>query len=283
MIRWLYFSVVILFWVTMNILLWRSEMSSQHGGSGSAVPPSLVWSRILTAPDDSSLDVFQQGRRLGHCRWWANITESPSAAPSDTETTQIEGRVGRITGYTLDLEGNIQIRADQPRLRFTWHSEFESNRTWRNMSLRLNARPLAIDVKADASSQTVTIASHGEQSQWEREFTFAELSRPAKLLGGLGLPFGNLLLPGLIAAPPAELNSIANLDPGLNWEARTDWLEAGNARVRVYRLHARLFDKYEAVIYVSRVGEILRVELPGDVLLVNEAFSQLSSLAQSKK
>lgn len=278
MIRRLYFWAVILFWVTMNILLWRAEMSGQRGKSGSPVPPDLVWTRILTAPDDSSLEVYHRGRRLGHCRWWANITEPKNQNEQNPDIESIEGRVERITGYTLDLEGNILINTNQPRLRFTWHSEFGSNKAWRNMSLRLYARPLTIDVKADAAAQIITVARRDDESAWERTFTFSDLSKPDKLLGGLGLPFGGLLLSGLPAMPSGDLKSIAKLDLGLNWEAQNDWLEAGNARVRVYRLQARLFDKYHAVVHVSRVGEILRLELPGDVVLVNDAFSKLSSL-----
>lgn len=278
MIRRLYFSAVILFWVTMNILLWRAEMSGQRGKSGSPVPPDLVWTRILTAPDDSSLEVYHRGRRLGHCRWWANITEPKNQNEQNPDIESIEGRVERITGYTLDLEGNILINTNQPRLRFTWHSEFGSNKAWRNMSLRLYARPLTIDVKADAAAQIITVARRDDESAWERTFTFSDLSKPDKLLGGLGLPFGGLLLSGLPAMPSGDLKSIAKLDLGLNWEAQNDWLEAGNARVRVYRLQARLFDKYHAVVHVSRVGEILRLELPGDLVLLNDAFSKLSSL-----
>ncbi|NLH71553.1 MAG: hypothetical protein GX456_00705 [Verrucomicrobia bacterium] len=262
----------------MNILLWRAEMSGQRGKSGSPVPPDLVWTRILTAPDDSSLEVYHRGRRLGHCRWWATITEPKNQNEQNPDIESIEGRVERITGYTLDLEGNILINTNQPRLRFTWHSEFGSNKAWRNMSLRLYARPLTIDVKADAAAQIITVARRDDESAWERTFTFSDLSKPDKLLGGLGLPFGGLLLSGLPAMPSGDLKSIAKLDLGLNWEAQNDWLEAGNARVRVYRLQARLFDKYHAVVHVSRVGEILRLELPGDVVLVNDAFSKLSSL-----
>lgn len=278
MIKRLYFSAVILFWVTMNILLWRAEMGGQQGKSGSPVPPDLVWTRILTAPDDSSLEVYQRGRRLGHCRWWANITEPQHPNQQDPGSEAIEGRVESITGYTLDLEGNILINTNQPRLRFTWHSEFSTNKAWRNMSLRLYARPLTIDVKADAAAQTITFARRDDESSWEQTFTFADLSKPDKLLSGLGLPFGGLLFAGLPALTSGDLRSIPKLDLGLHWEARNDWFEAGNARVRVYRLQTRLFDKYQAVVHVSRVGEILRLELPGDVLLVNEAFSKLSSL-----
>ena len=61
----------------------------------------------------------------------------------------------------------------------------------------------------------------------------------------------------------------------MQWVARNDWLKIGHAQVRVYRLQARLLDRYQIVVLVSRVGEILRVELPNGLLLVNEALSNL--------
>ena len=63
--------------------------------------------------------------------------------------------------------------------------------------------------------------------------------------------------------------------PQLDWEARNDWLEIGHAQVRVYRLRAQLLDRYQIVVIVSRVGEIMRVELPDGLLLMNEALTNL--------
>jgi hypothetical protein len=62
---------------------------------------------------------------------------------------------------------------------------------------------------------------------------------------------------------------LQKLSLGLQWEARQDWLKVGSARLRCYRLHTRLLEKYRAVVYVSRVGEILRVELPDGYVLQN--------------
>ena len=75
--------------------------------------------------------------------------------------------------------------------------------------------------------------------------------------------------------PVPGLEQQKNLSLGLRWEARNDWLKIGHSQVRVYRLHTRLLDRYQAVVVVSRVGEILRVELPNGLLLVNEALTNL--------
>jgi hypothetical protein len=74
---------------------------------------------------------------------------------------------------------------------------------------------------------------------------------------------------------PAAGGTNSAVTLGLNWEGRQDWMQMGRSRVRVYHLRARFLEKYEAVVVVSRVGEILRVELPGEVKLVNEALINL--------
>jgi hypothetical protein len=58
----------------------------------------------------------------------------------------------------------------------------------------------------------------------------------------------------------------------LKWEAHREWLRIGQNRVRVYRLEARLLDRHRIIVLVSRVGEILRVELPGELRLINDVL-----------
>ena len=56
----------------------------------------------------------------------------------------------------------------------------------------------------------------------------------------------------------------------LNWTAHYEWLRIGHNRVRIYRLEAKLLDRHRVVVLVSRVGEILRVEFPGDIKLITD-------------
>jgi hypothetical protein len=56
----------------------------------------------------------------------------------------------------------------------------------------------------------------------------------------------------------------------LRWEARYESVKLGHASIRAYRLRLNLLDHFAAVIFVSRVGEILRVELPGGIVLAND-------------
>ena len=45
----IYFLIVTAFFVTMNVLLWRSEYGARSY-QGSSLPSELVWEKVLTSP-----------------------------------------------------------------------------------------------------------------------------------------------------------------------------------------------------------------------------------------
>lgn len=272
MLKRVWFPLVALFWVAMNVLLWRAEMSARPEG-GSPVSLDLVWDRMLTAPDESSLEIFQNGRKLGWLRWTPRIEEGNgrlAAEPAGTDTNALEGRVERVSGYTVLLDGNVAPANSTQRVRFSGQLEFDVRKEWRHLMLRLTLRPQVWELRADARAQTVTFKLGEDPGAWEQRFTFAELGQPEVLLAAFGLPlppgWTRALLPGDLAAEPRKWAL------GLNWEARSDWLQIGSARARSYRVSARLLDKYEVLLVLSRVGEILRVELPNNVTLISDAL-----------
>jgi len=269
--RRLWFLLVALFWVAMNLLLWRSEMSAGRA-AGSPVPVEAVWERILTAPDDSSLEIFRHGRKVGWCRWVPKVEEAdgPTPVPQAGETADTpEGRVTRVTGYSLALDGNVAFADPAERIRFSGQVDFDARKQWRTFTLRVMVRPNAYEVRADAARQEVTFQMGEKPNAWEQRFSFDQLAQPEAVLAAFGLA----LPPGWMQSlMPGGREPTTSLSLGLNWEARQDWLHVGTARTRAYRVAARLLDKYEAVAVISRVGEILRLELPGNVNLVSEAL-----------
>jgi hypothetical protein len=271
MLKRLYFPLVILFWGTMNVLLWRSEMGAGRE-TGNEVPTAVVWQRVLTAPDDSSLQVLCQGRRAGYSRWAANVGEEVATGKVASEDGEPEGRVRRLMGYTLDFDGNVLVGEGMPRLRCSWRAEFATNQAWRKMSLRLVVRPNIWEFRADAATETLTMLVEGSDGRHERTFKFAELGQPEALLLALGNPLAGEWLRELMPTPPRAAATPHTPALGLAWEARNDWLTIGHTKVRVYRLQARLLGRHQVVVIVSRVGEILRVELPNGWRLVNEAL-----------
>ncbi len=273
MLKRVWFPLVALFWVAMNVLLWRAEMMSRPAG-GSPVSPDLVWERMLTAPDDSTLEIRHRDRKLGWVRWVPRVEEAPEAAAPEAGTTAsdgLEGRVRRITGYTVVLDGNLAPRDGVPRYRFSGQLEFDADKHWQSLQLRVTLRPQVWELRADARRQTVTFQVGEEARAAEFRFTFAELAQPEALLGALGLPVPPGALQSLL--PPALAGGPRRLALGLQWDARSDWLQIGSARARAYRVTARLLDKYEVRLVLSRVGEILRVELPDQITLVSDALA----------
>ncbi|HYG35772.1 MAG TPA: hypothetical protein VEC99_13360, partial [Clostridia bacterium] len=81
-----------LFWVTMNVLLWRAEYGN-HATTGSAIPAHVVWEKILTAPDSSSLTILHNGKKIGFCHWLTSIGEDLSKMKPDDAAP--EGMVER--------------------------------------------------------------------------------------------------------------------------------------------------------------------------------------------
>ena len=265
----IYFPLIALFWIVMNALLWRAEFG---GGKefGSAVSTEVVWQKILTAPDDSTLEISLNGKKIGYCRWSANAGDGVAAGKTSRQDYVPEGMVKHLNGYSIDLEGNILPGQPATRFRFNLKLQFATNYLWRELSVRLATRPSVWTIHSTPADEKLELKYEDESGKWSRTFDFDDLRDPRKLLDELAGP-----LPLALLGPVAGLGHPKTLSLGLKWEAHNDWLRIGHSQVRVYRLQARLLDRYQAVVIVSRVGEIMRVELPNGLLLVNEALTNL--------
>ena len=81
---------------------------------------------------------------------------------------------------------------------------------------------------------------------------------------------GWLLMAGL--GPTIHTNALPLSSMGLKWTAHNHLMQFGHSKVRVYKLETKIFDR-PIFIFVSRVGEILWVHLPDDLVLSNDAFT----------
>jgi hypothetical protein len=264
MVQRLALVTITLFWVVMNVLLWRSEFG---GGdhAGSVVPLGVVWRKILTAPDSSSLEVTRHGEKIGYCRW--SPAESRIGAGKWVAfDTPAPGGDAAASEYKIDLEGNVMLNGAANQLRFDLSVQFDTNHVWKELFLRLNLRPTRWEVRSVAADRTVRLRVEDDEGISEHVITFATLADPGALAREFNVtaPLGALGVLGL-QAPAGGV-----LAPGLKWEARNDRISIGHTPVRAYRLEARLPGRYEVVVVLSRVGEILRVELPGDLVLMND-------------
>ena len=265
------FLLIALFWVVMNGLLWRSEFG-ERSRRAISVPVEAVWQKVLTAPDDSSLDIMHHGKKVGFCRWSANAGEAIATGKRAEGDLPIEGMVKHLAGYTLNVEGNVALEKFSNRLRFDLKLQLATNGVWREFDLRLSARPHTWQIHSRAADRLLVLHGDDESGNFERTFRFDDLADPAGLLNSL-----SALAPvtrGAAIEPWSQTNAVP-LWAGLPWEAFHDWLNFGRNKLRVYRLQARVLDQYQITVFVSPVGEILRVELPDELVLLNDALVNL--------
>jgi hypothetical protein len=256
--------VLTAFWITMNVLLWRAE----YGGTpalGSTVPPHVVWDKILTAPDSSSLTIFHKGKKIGFCHWITSVGED--LAKMSTGETPPEGMVPKIAGYRLELNGNVML-SDVDRLRFDSHLNLGKDRNWEDFNVRLGLRPSSWEVQSTNAEQSVRFSWQDDTQKFNRIIKFSELDNPEALLQEFFGPLGAGVLGGLDLRPAPNGSGLRSL--AVNWEARNDSAKLGHSSIRAYRLQARLLDRFAVVLFVSRVGEILRAELPDGIVLTND-------------
>ena len=268
-----FFLLITSFFVVMNVLLWRAEFAGR-GQPGSAVPPEVVFRKMLLAPDDSRLEIRHHRNFAGSLTWAPSIGEEHASGKIITDEPQPEGMIKKVSGYNLLCDGFVTLDANT-RLRFEFHLRLNTNFVWQDWRLRVNLRPApyAWEVRSVAADQTVQFISEDDGGITERLFKFSELRNPEKILRELGGPF----LPGTLMALgiPLHTASPSTVSLGLTWQARNDRLPIGHAHIKGYRLKARLLDRFEAVLFVNTLGEVIRVELPDEIVLTNMGLTSL--------
>jgi hypothetical protein len=269
------FILVTGFWLTMNVLLWQTEFGSRKNNA--TVPVELVWDKILTAADDSSLTVFHNEKLVGACHVQTQVGEE-WAQVSDENIPS--GRPEKRRGYRLRVDGSAILAEVTNRLRFDGDLKLNRNHEWQDVNLRVAMRPLTWEIHSLAAEQNIRVKILGAEAPIEIVLRFSDLHNPAALTYKLlGSSAGDL-------AAEAGLATVAGNAPqmalGVKWDAHEDSIRIGGMAVQVYRLHTRLMDRYEINIIVSRAGEILRADLPGGYRLINDRLSAVAAGAPRK-
>ncbi len=267
------FVLVTAFFVTMNVLLWRSEFRGENE-LGSGVPGEVVLQRMLTAPDNSNLEIRHRGKRIGFARWSANVGEEiATGRRMEIGEERLEGRINQLSMFTLDCDGEVFAGSLTNRYRFYVGAEFDTNSNWARFTVRVSQRPFNWGIRANAEEQIIVMSYTGANGiPFEQKFKFSEFEDPEKMFRAMGLPFAGQLLSGALAGMKLESKNVnyRQLASTIAWKANNDHLKFHGARARVYRLTFTFFERHEIVVVVSRVGEIFKVTMPFDITLVNE-------------
>ena len=260
------FLLVAAFWVAMNVLLWRAEYSSRN--IGIPVPLDLVCRKVLTAPDASSMSVYQAGKKMGFCEFSTSIEQE--MAKLDEDNPPPEGLVASA-GYQIRLTGNVAFGDFTNRVKFDGRAKFSARREWLELNLKFSTHFATVEIHSLATNQTVSVQITDDRGTETRVFTFADLQNPGTLFRVLGenIEGGFRTEPDLPVRPAAA----AGLAGNLSWEARRVRLKLGREKVSAYRLETRVLNQPIA-IEVSTLGEILRVELPGGITAALDEWSK---------
>ncbi|MDB6058145.1 MAG: hypothetical protein JWO95_1989 [Verrucomicrobiales bacterium] len=260
------FVFVLAFWLVMNFLLWRSK-SVGHQPMSNKVPLEVVWKKILTAPDNSSLEILHYNERIGFCTWSANIGEAPRIGVTQSDEDLPEELTTHVTGYTLGLEGRAALNSNS-----VMHVDFlvklSTNQDWQEFHGRANLRPNTWDLSANAVQERIKLQVTDDSGTWQRILKFSDLRDPEALMQKLGGDVDVGMLGMLIPGGKEGLTAAAH---ALKWQAYSDTMQFGHSRVGVYRLETNVFG-HKIFVFVSKVGEILWVELPDKIVFRNEAF-----------
>lgn len=265
------FILVTAFWVTMNVLLWQTEFGSRKNTA--AVPVQLVWEKILTAADDSSLTVFQNGKLVGAAHVQTQVGEEWAQVSDENMPS---GRPQKERGYRLALDGSVVLPEMTNRFRFEGALKLHKNKDWQSVNFRFVMRPYTWEIRSVAVEQTLHLKVEGGERPFAVDLRFSDLKNPAALTYQLlGASAGDMATEAGLASVMAGNASQVGL--GVKWEAREDSMRIGRTPVQVYRLHTRVMDRYDIDIVVSRAGEILRADFPGDYQLINDRLSETES------
>jgi hypothetical protein len=264
------FILVSGFWLTMNVLLWQTEFGSRK--TGGAVPVEVVWEKILTAADDSSLTVFHEGKLAGACQVQTQVGEEWSEVGDENMPS---GRPEKNRGYRLRIDGSAILPELTNRIRLDGDLRLNKNHDWQEVNARFNLRPLTWEIHSVAAEQNIGLKITGGAAPIDIRLQFSDLRNPAALTYKiLGAPAGDFVADAGVATVAGNASRMAL---GVKWEAREDSMRIGRTAVQVYRLHTRLMDRYDIEVLVSRAGEILRADLPGGYRLMNDRLSTESA------
>jgi hypothetical protein len=257
----------------MNILLYKYE-SGNRNQYHSPVPIETVWKKVLMSPDPSKLEIFYRGKRVGNCRWVAGAGEEQMRKFLQSEEGEpTKNNIQNPTTYTIDLDGNVMVKDFRGSLRFYFHSLLKDENTWSNLSIRVNMEKMTIHLNAFAANESLILRIETPDQTFSKKFTFAELMNPSAILQSIGGPFLALLLPELPALGSNTNQPGANLK--IEQRAYNYNLTIGNTTLRTYRVEVKLMERFKAVATISRAGEILKIELPDNIVLINEALVSL--------
>ncbi len=275
-----------LFWLGMNVLLWRSEYGG--GSQGNPLPVKTVISKILDTPDPSEMDIFYQEKPLGHCRWvvtqvgLGDVQDDASDTIDvgddvDLEAAEMSGLIRDVRSYIVSVDGYVQGEENPRRIQFMLNIRLDRKWGWIKFDGKIGFRNQWLHLHADKEEEALVLEIEQEESELKTQLTFEQLKNPQALIGQLTQenPLVAITLTPLMGLMNSfnqseTVTPLQTSDWAKNWNAFSDWMTIAHSRTRIYRLESGEGRKRKLTVTVNRAGEIISVNAPQKISLRNE-------------
>jgi hypothetical protein len=274
-----WFILAGIFWLGMNLLLWRSEYGT--GVSGNPLPVETVLSRILETPDPSELEILYQNQRVGNCRWVVTqlgVNDTPEevspGSEVDLEAAEMSGLIRDIKAFSLHLDGHLDWKDQPRRIRFMLDLDLTGDREWTAFDGKIGWGDQWFHIQTKREEEEVRFKLEESGNEVDMSLTPSQLKDPGSLItqwSALNPLMGALLAPFLSQWSSLQKQVQLSSDTGEDWKAFSNWISIAHSRMRVYRVEAQGVLMKDLSLTVNRAGEILHVTLPQGVELKNDA------------
>jgi hypothetical protein len=227
---------IVAFWVAMMAALVRVEIFPRQI-SVDTVPRERVIDSIFANPEPQQLNVFYQNKRIGFCR-----VEIP---PEE----RLDGNYKVYAELKLDRKA-IGARS---QMWLRGNSTFDAHHELKNFDFVNEIAGTKIHVSGDDLSQKVNLVFEFGEVRETHQFDFNDV-RGAGFANAFGLAglanFG--FLGGGMALTPGRMNTTTRICH--------DLLPIGDIRLPTYLIDSRLDENLWAKLWISEVGEVMKVE-----------------------
>ncbi len=266
--------VVVAFWTVMMAALVRMEYLGELGGT--EVPAELVLRKVFSQESPARLNVLHEGQVIGFCK--VDVERPPATAL--TEAAAAGDALLAGPGYQVHTELTLALAnfGIPSRLRIIGHTQFSPTFEVEAFKINTTIGDGRVEVRGQSATQKLTVDFSIGEYRDHREFDYQQLRAAGlqSILGMAGLAnMGLLGGTGMEALPPSVTSGAASGKKITS--VRTSRLRIAGEAEETYLIETRLDESMWARIWISKQGEVLKVDTSMRVTLLADTLTEIQS------
>lgn len=243
------YIAITIFWIAMTSMLIKRIYFPDEDGFQS-VPVEMLFARFSQHNDViNNLNLLRQEEKLGHA--------SISAKEWKNEET------GELRGFAMQAGGMVEGEAwEQPGFNLSWSfaGRFDRAQVWHNIDLRVRTPDSSVVVMWERGQETPKIeVMRDGKLVLDTKSLMAQAKMTADLPGLAQLPFLN----------GGTLNPNMTPETAVQMTAREGVSTLAGQRRKSFQLVISLLGLVESTAHFTEAGELAKVDLPGDLRLLD--------------